>query len=73
MELQFGDKKKGKFKVSKKTLLTTDVIDVKSATGDNSQLSYEDLLSQLTTDIGGGGGGGATFREIYKYQILLNR
>ncbi len=56
----------GKFTMSIK-----DVVMMRTQLGENTSIAYEDLLAQLTAAITVGAG--ATFREIYKYQILLNR
>lgn len=52
-------------------LANKDHVLVRKQNGSKAQMSYEDLLAQLTADIAVVGGG-ASFREIYKYDILLS-
>lgn len=54
------------------TITAKDILMMRTQNGENTSIAYEDLLAVLTAALGGGGGG-AGFREIYKYQILLNR
>ena len=65
------DRYKKNRRLGKFTLDVKDAVMMQSKTGEDSSITYEDLLAKLTTDIAVVGGG-ASFREIYKYDILLS-
>lgn len=66
-----GDRYITKRKVRIEDLSNEDTILVVASDGSASEISYEDLLTQLTAAIRVGGG--KTTREIYKNQLLLSR
>lgn len=66
-----GDRYITKRKVRIEDLSNEDTILVVASDGSASEISYEDLLTQLTAAISVGGG--KTTREIYKNQLLLSR